>query len=829
ALIAVGGYGRGELHPHSDVDILILIHDDSHETIANPLEAFITLLWDIGLEIGHSARTIDDCQSEARQDITVTTNLMETRLLQGEPSFFDAMRDAVGPDNIWPSGDFFKAKWQEQKRRHLKYHDTAYNLEPNIKEGPGGLRDIQMLSWVSLRQYGEHDWHDLVQHNFLTEDEFNSLVRGRDFLWQVRFALHIATGRHEDRLLFDYQRTLAQQFNFQDETPQPQESSSEAWSRAADGHRLGVELFMKKYYRAIMELRRLNEMLLQLFQQAILYPGQDDEPIKINRRFQIRKGYLEVTRKETFEHYPFAILEVFLIMTQDPNIRGVSAETIRLIRTYRHLIDDGFRDDIRCKTLFMEILRQPKGITRELRRMNDYGVLAAYIPSFAKIVGLMQYDLYHVYTVDQHTLFVIRNLRRFNVEKFSHEFPLCSLISKHIPKPELLLLAGLFHDIAKGRGGDHSTLGGKEAIEFCKHHCLSQYDTNLVSWLVENHLLMSATAQHQDTSDPEVINTFASKVADKTRLDYLYLLTVADMRGTNPVIWNNWKDALLIELYKQTQRAFEQGLENPLDKHERILETKSSVKRSLQTQNIDPNQFESLWENLDEDYFLKYSIEDIMWHCKTILRYENRDSVVPLIALKNRDDGGSTDIFIHTQARHHLFAIITDTLDRLGLNIVEAKIISSESGITMDSYSVLEYNGDAIRDIQRKAEIKEQLGSRIILDEINEPQEVSRPQRKLKHFTIDTSVSFAVDELNNHTIMVVATTDRPGLLSRIAYILMKEDVLLKNAKISTFGAEVEDIFFITDHDGLHVSSTTKLKRLKQILKQKLDEPYKEEL
>ena len=500
-LVAVGGYGRGELHPHSDIDILLLV-DEGNAPGEDTLSGFVTQLWDIGLQIGHSVRTVAECESKALEDITILTNLMEARTLRGDAALLAQVTERIATDRMWPSGDFFRAKLVEQKDRHAKYADTEYSLEPNVKSSPGGLRDLQNISWIAERHFGVESLERLTTEQFLQPKEMDILQEGRDFMWRVRYALHMITDREEDRLLFDHQRTLAQLLGYQDRD-----------------HRLAVEWFMKDYYRAIQELSRLNEMLLQLLRELILHRDDPGQATPINRRFQARKGFLEVTHERVFKRYPFALLELFLLMQQHGELKGVRASTIRLVRDHRYLIDDKFRHDIRARSLFMEIFRQPRGPTHELRRMNRYGVLAAYFPAFANIVGQMQHDMFHAYTVDEHTLFVVRNLRRFFVAKFMHEFPLCSRVAHSIPKPELLYLAGFFHDIGKGRGGNHSELGAADARAFLGLHGLSEYDRELVAWLVENHLLMSQTAQRRDISDPEVINDFARHIGDRRRLD----------------------------------------------------------------------------------------------------------------------------------------------------------------------------------------------------------------------------------------------------------------------------------------------------------------------
>ena len=803
ALVAVGGYGRGELHPHSDVDLMALVPEVS-EDLRPLLEGFLQFLWDVGLEVGHSVRTVADCIEQGARDITIATNLMESRLLHGPEDLYQEMRARTGPDHIWPSRDFFEAKWREQLARHHKFDDTAYNLEPNIKEGPGGLRDIQMVGWVAKRHFHDETLKDLVERGFLTAWEYKTLIEGQNFLWKVRFGLHILAGRREDRLLFDYQRTLAARFGYRD-----------------GDHYLGVERFMKRYYRTVMELRRLNEVLLQLYQEAILYADESGEPVPINKRFQARKGFIEVRHPAVFEQYPFALLELFLLMAQHTQLKGVRAETIRLLLSHRYLIDDEFRDDSRCRTLFMELLRQPRGITHELRRMNRYGVLAAYLPSFGRVVGQMQHDLFHVYTVDEHTLFVVRNLRRFTVPEFEHEFPSCSRISRRIPKPEVLYIAALFHDIAKGRGGDHSELGAEEVIAFCRHHYLSEYDTHLAAWLVRNHLLMSVTAQRQDTSDPEVINAFAARVGNPTRLDYLYLLTVADIRGTSPSLWNSWKDALLAELYQVTRHALRRGLANPLDQEELVADTQGDALQILGEAPTAEPRVRALWQRLSDEYFLRYSADEVAWHAQSILENEQEGS--PLVVARPETHRGGTEIFIYAPIHEGFFSQVTSTLDQMGLDIVDARVIASTDGYTLDTYIVLEQDGTPAADGYRINEIREALRERLS-QPAQPPVPVRRqPDRQLRHFSIPTAVRFEQDERNDRTVMEVVTTDRPGVLSSIARAMYESGVRLQTAKIATFGERVEDIFLITDATGGPVTDPARLEQLHARVTEHLEE------
>ena len=775
ALVAVGGYGRSELMPGSDVDLLILLPDDENNRFDAQITELLTFLWDIGLEVGHSVRTIQDCVEQSLADVTVVTNLMEARLLTGSEDLFRRMQESTAPGEIWNSRTFFEVKSAEQRTRYKKFHDTAYNLEPNIKEGPGGLRDIQMIAWVANRHFGTASLQQLVDHDFLTRKEYETLVEGRDLLWNIRFALHMLTGRGEDRLLFDYQRTLASTFDFHD-----------------DDNRLGVEAFMKQYYRTIMELSRLNEMLLQLFHENILHPEGPGEPVAINKRFQSRGGYIEISNDRVFAHYPFALLEMFLLLEQDPQLQGVRAGTIRAVRQHRHLIDDNFRNDIRARSLFMEIIRQPQGLTHELRRMNTYGILAAYLPAFEHIVGLMQYDLFHIYTVDEHILAVMRNLRRFTVHEFAHEFPLCSHIIATLPKPELLYLAGLFHDIAKGCGGDHSTLGGKIAHEACIKHGLSDYDADLVTWLVNQHLLMSSTAQREDISDPLVVNRFAGIVGDTVHLDYLYLLTVADIRGTNPEMWNSWKDALLKQLYYNTRRALQRGLQDPMERAEYIQQIRQTAATLLQESSVDAS---ALWDSFGDEYFLRHSPEQIAHHTSLLTGRTDNSSIVDIQPVTDR---GGTEIFIFAPSGDNQFSRITAVLNQLGLNVVDAGITTTADNHILDTFHVLEESGEPVENDLRIEEIKTAL-----LDEINDRERNSwqitrRTPRQYQHFPIKTQLEFKLDEFDQRTVMELVTADRPGLLSHIGRAFADCGVQLLNAKIATLGSRAEDVYYITD-------------------------------
>jgi [protein-PII] uridylyltransferase len=802
ALIAVGGYGRQELHPGSDIDLLLLFDKDNLESSRKTIETFLTMLWDIGMEVGQSVRTIDDCVNESIQDVTVITNLVESRFLDGSLDLFGQMTEATSIDRIWPSDQFFEAKYEEQKRRHLRFDDTAYKLEPNIKESPGGLRDIHMIGWVAKRHFGARDLHELVGYNFLTEDEYHSLIQGQNLLWKIRFALHILTGRREDRLLFDHQKTLALSFGFND-----------------DGHNRAVEQFMQQYYRTVMELDRLNEMLLQHFQEAILYAQEPATPTPINSRFQVTRGFIEVTHDNVFKHYPYALLEIFLLLQLHPELKGVRATTIRLIRANKDLIDDTVRNDLRTNSIFMEILRQPSGITHELRRMNRYGILAAYLPPFANIVGRMQYDLFHHYTVDEHILFVVRNLRRFTIPEFYDEYPLCSELIQSIAKPELLYIAGLYHDIAKGRGGDHSELGEDEAIHFCRSHGLGEYDTRLVAWLVRNHLIMSMTAQRKDLSDPEVIHEFAALVDDQTHLDYIYLLTVADIRATNPETWNSWKDALLRELYYATRKTLRMRTVELFTSKELINSKKHDALKLLKDSEFTRDMADNIWSRLPQEYFVRYNPEVMAWHLQIIGHAQSTD--LPLIRVQLDELRGTTCIFIYGPTRLNQFATTTACLERIGLNVVDARIIGTDDRYTLDTYQVLEQNLNTLHDSRRLDEIRDALQQELTREDTDDIVVRRRLPRQYKHFDINTEISFSQDDHNHRTILEVTTADRPGLLSLIGQAFKQCGIRLHKAKIATIGARIEDIFYITNKDRQPLDKEQFMK-LEECLLEQLD-------
>ncbi|TGD71625.1 [protein-PII] uridylyltransferase [Mangrovimicrobium sediminis] len=805
ALVAVGGYGRGELQPHSDIDLLVLLGEDCGVCEVR-LSSFLTLLWDIGLHIGHSVRTVDECVNAARDDLTILTNMMEGRVLRGPQALMDAVWERTGTEHMWPYDVFFHAKIEEQNNRHHKYADTEYNLEPNVKSSPGGLRDLQTIGWLAERQFGVHSLAELPERDFLPEEDMKILEDGREFMWRVRYALHMITDHEEDRLLFDHQRRLAAMWGFE------------------DGDKLAVEQFMQVYYRWAQALGMLNEVLVQHFEQAILMRDGVVEVRELNARFELRNGYVAARHDNVFGEYPPAMLEVFLLCAREENATGIAADTVRLLRHNLHVIDDEFRANETCQDIFLDFLRSPHRLTRLLKRMVRYGVLGRYIPGFGRIVGQMQHDLFHAYTVDAHTLEVIENMRRFQIPEFFERFPVTSRVVSRLPKIELLYLAGLFHDIGKGRGGDHSELGSVDAEEFCVQHRLSQRETNLVVWLVKNHLTMSAVSQRRDISDPDVIQEFAHHVGDQVRLDYLFALTVADINGTNPTLWNAWRGSLLRQLFTETKRALRRGLENPVDKQVWIDEARDAAKDLLEYRGFTPEEIETIWQERGEDYFLREKPEDIAWHTEAIAGHFDRSK--PLVLIRSSVDSSvanTTQIFIHAHFSAQLFARICALLEILDLSIHDARIYNANDGMTLDTFFVLGSDGHAIADDPARLEhIKSYLADELGTEGAIEPVR-RRLTRRKRSFSIPTETSMTVDTVKHYSVLEVRSPDRPGLLARLARIFVDFGIELEAAKIQTLGERVEDVFFITDQDQQPITDPELCAALQQAIREELDE------
>jgi [protein-PII] uridylyltransferase len=774
ALLATGGYGRAELFPRSDVDLLIVAEEPVQDAHRGAIEAYFAALWDLGLAPGHAVRSIGQCLEAARDDVTIATSLLEARPLAGDADAIARLRAAMQTPGLWPPAEFYAAKRAEWVARHARYHDTAYNLEPNLKEGPGGLRDLHTLAWLAQRLYGVQKLAELLAVGALGADEYDILDTRRRTLSRLRYGLHLVAERREERLLFDYQKQLAARLGFRDE------------------HRdnLAVEQLMQDYFRSAALVLRVGERLLQRYAEG-LSPDAPVEPIDAD--FVRIDGFLGLRDPQLLHRRPVNILALFRVWQQHPDLRGLHSTAARALGEALSRIDDRFRAEPSVKAQFLALLRDEHAIPT-LERMARLGVLGRYLPAFGKVSGRMQYDLFHVYTVDQHTLTVLRNMASFAESGSAERFALGHELWPQLRKPELLLLAGLFHDIAKGRGGDHSELGAVDARRFCLDHGLSAADTDLVAWLVRHHLAMSVTAQRQDISDPEVVGRFANLVGELERLDYLYLLTVADIAGTSPKLWNAWKDRLMADLYTATRFALRRGLEHPLHAEERIDEARIASRLRLHDLGLDDDAIERVWAEFPDESFLRYRAEQIAWQTLGIAR--TAEDALPLVLARPHARPGALELFVYSPDRDGLFATVAATLDRLGLGIVEARVVNSRRGMSLDTFQVLDAGVDFVDPERRAASISASV--RDALRSGAEKRALARRAlpRQLKHFRIPASVEFAPTE--GRTQMTLVCSDRPGLLAQVAALLREHRLRVHDARIATFGERVEDFFLLTD-------------------------------
>jgi [protein-PII] uridylyltransferase len=771
SLVATGGYGRGELYPSSDIDLLVLLAAEPTAAQREALERLIGAFWDIGLEIGHSVRTVEGCIEAARGDITISTALLESRYLAGSRSLFKNLEESFRKDADPVS--FFKAKKLEQEQRHAKHQDSPYSLEPNLKEAPGGLRDLQVIQWIALASGIGRRWSDLVAHGLIERDEAGQLARHEAAMQDLRIRLHYIAGRREDRIVFDFQNALAEQYGFTD---------------SAD--RRGSEWMMQRYYRAAKTITQLNAIVLQNL-EARLVPQPDAKGRSLNERFRVRGELLEVIKENIFEKQPTAILESFLLLMQHQELRGMTAPTLRALWRARFLINSKFRKDPAAKLLFLHILQQPRGIVHEFRRMNQYGILGRYLPEFGRIVGQMQHDLFHVYTVDQHILMVVRNLRRFTMPELAHEFPLCTELMSGFERRWLLYVAALYHDIAKGRGGDHSELGAADARAFCRNHGLSAEDTDLVAFLVDNHLAMSSVAQKQDVHDPEVVRAFAERVGTERRLVALYLLTVADIRGTSPKVWNAWKAKLLEDLYRATRRTL---TGEPLARDAALAEKQAEAARLLRLYALSDGVKDRLWAQLDITYFLRHDAQDIAWQTRNL--HYRVDTDRPVVKARLAPFGEGLQVMIYTPDREALFARICGYFERAGFNIVEAKVHTTRHGYALDTFLVLGKGRDAhYRDMIMTIEAG--LGEDLISQAPLAPPRGGRLSRRVRHFPISPVVDIRPDERGTYHVLSVVASDRPGLLYGVARTLAGYHINLHTARINTLGDRAEDVFLLS--------------------------------
>ena len=793
-LVAVGGYGRGQLYPHSDVDILILLPGVADHASTQAIEHLLTSLWDAGIELSHAVRTLGECAAEMAADATIRTSLLEHRRLAGSRRLYAQFQRIFDAALDVPA--FYDAKALEQQQRHLKHHDAAYNLEPNVKESPGGLRDLQTVIWIARAAKLGRSWRELAKNGLMTVAEAHAVSRQERVIAGLRIRLHYLAGRREDRLVFDLQAALARELGFAD-------------TRV----KRATEQLMQRYYRAARVVRQVNTLLLQNL-HGRLYPAATS-PIAIDAEWQRVDELLDTRDEGLFDARPGAILDAFLMVQRHPELRGMTARTLRALWRSRHRIDAAFRRDPANRAQFIRMFREPRGLTHELRRMNLYGILGQYVPAFGAIVGEMQHDLFHVYTVDEHILMVIRNLRRFTETQHAHEYPLCSRLIADFERKEALYLAAFFHDIAKGRGGDHSTLGARDARRFCVQHGLADDDADLVGWLVTEHLTMSLTAQKQDITDPAVVDAFAAKVGDERRLIALYLLTVADIRGTSPKVWNAWKGKLLEDLFHAARATLTAG-SSERTIQDSIAERQREAHRLLRLYAVPDDTELRLWRELDTPYFQRHTADEIAWHARHLYwRVEGR---APVVKARLARDGAGLQALVYLPDQKGLFARVCGFFGRAGLSILEAKIHTTRHGYALDTFAVHDPANPRASQRETIQLIEYELTRVLTSPGALEPPGEGRIPRQLRHFPLTPEIQIFPDDKGTHFILEVVAGDRPGLLARIAYVLAQANVNVASAKINTLGERAEDVFLV---DGARLHDEQAMLRLETALYEQL--------
>ncbi len=794
ALIAIGGYGRRELFPESDIDIMIVLRDEHDARVKQKIELFLTFLWDINLHIAQSVRTINDCIEESKKDITVLTSLMEHHFLSGDKDLYTQVKSVVDNRKIWSGKKYFKEKRLELEDRHRKFGDTGNHLEPNVKENPGGLRDIHTLRWLTNRHFKTDSFEQLAKIEFLSNNELLLLQEAYIVLARIRFALHLFVQRGDDRLLFDYQYDVATLLGYKKENRNQR-----------------VEEFMQIFYRTSNQLSTLSEIIVERLHSAI-FPGLFKRKAKpINDRFQIRANLLEATDLNIFKKCPAAILELFQLLQEHENLNGLSDQLQKLILESLDVIDDKFRKDKLNCDRFISIINRKETNYRELKRMAKLGVLGKYWPSFDAVTGRMQFDLFHIYTVEEHTLRVFENACQFSQNVTKGEFATYHDIFTLTPKALLLYLAALFHDIAKGRGGDHSELGEEEAKSFCLQHGLSPFDANIVAWLVRNHLVMSITAQQQDIDDPYIIKEFANNAGNLTRLNYLYLLTIADMRGTNPNLWNSWRSTLLAELYRRSSEFLRQDVESATNRDELVKQVKSSALELLQKTDLDQDSCLTFWQELGDDYFIRHSDEEVVRHTQAILNHKGKSSVV--VNIHQYSARGATEIFVYCNDRNYLFAHIIATLTKLRLSIVHARVITSNKGHALDTFLVLDANEKAINDAKQCELVKKELTRALEHPEEIVPSNNQSLPRQIRELHVPVEIYFGISTVNNYTTLEIKAPDFPGFLASLSNAFVDCSIAIHNARISTLGERVHNLFQISnlEYQPLNTEQQEKLR------------------
>ncbi len=788
-LFTVGGYGRSELHPYSDIDLLLLSDRPLINSDKRKLEQFISHLWDIGLDVGHSVRTTEESLTQAREDIQTMTNMLEHRKLLGNEEIYNQFLAILNTKNLWRNKLFLEAKLEEQFHRHERFNNTEYNLEPDIKSSPGGLRDIHTIDWI-LKNFQRNIFQDSINLNLvLTQDERNELCKSKHWLWTIRYLLHEEANREEDRLLFDHQITIAKRL-----FPSIKDANTAA------------EKLMHRYYRSALNISEINSTALQACKELTATSRLNQKKI-IDKNFYEKNNLIYLSDPNGFKKNPSLLLGLFLKLTENPKIKGISSDTLRMLKRDRNLIDASFRAKTKNINLFLKLLKSNRLIVTQLENMKNLGILGRYLPEFGRVTGQMQYDLFHIYTVDAHTLQVLRNMRRMILKKSNDIYPLATKLVQKIPKIELLYIAGLYHDIGKGRGSDHSNLGKSIVGKFCSRHQFSEEDKKIVQWLVVNHLLMSVKSQKEDLSNPEVISDFAKTVKTKERLDYLYCLTVADVSATNPNLWNSWNASLLSELYTKTLEYLEKKDSVILSPKENKAEALKLIKTM---RGIDVNKVQNTWNNFYSDYFENFNFRDLALHAK----YQNKLHNKTLVEIIEKDSDSLSTIMIYTKDRANVFATIIGILDSENINFLDANLFGMKNGYCLDFITISDQSGQLIK---KNSSIANSLVIRLIdaLDQETLMPKIVRRRlpRHLKNFHTETVIEYRHNMTHRWTEMDIKTSDRPGLLASICKVFLKHGALIKKARIATYGERAEDKFCITSKENTPFLKKDELKKL----------------
>ena len=797
-LIAVGGYGRSELYPFSDIDILILVENYNDDQMIKNIENLIADIWQLKNSVGHAVRTIDECIAKINQDSTVYTNLLDSRLVVGDKALYKKLHEDIEDKHKWTKSEFFLAKKLEQKNRYKKYSNTGYLLEPNIKEGPGGFRDLQTLMWIAKKNFKVNSLSSLHSIGIISKKEYLSLLRSERFLSKTRFLLHYIHDKSEERLYFASQKRLAELFGHDCKTNE------------------GIEKFMQIFYKHITNIKQLNEILLKYIEPQVENFIEDDDR-NIGKYFSVKNNSISVKNKDVFIKDPSKIFEIFLLKDENDNLYDISANTIRFIRESLALIDNNFRNNKKNKELFISIFYQKKGVIKSLRKMNDYGVLAAYLKPFGKIVGMMQFDLFHIYTVDEHTLSVVSNTRFMSTNDCKDKYSFVYEIFKKLSSPEILYLGALFHDIGKGNKKDHSKVGAIESLKFCESHGMNKHQSEMVCWLVENHLLMSLTTQKKDINDDEIIKYFADIVKTQERLDYLYLLTIADIRGTNPDLYTDWKDSLLKKLYLSSKAYFRK---NTFDnkKPDRYLKNLKKTVENILDKKISKNDFEKTWALMNTDYLRRHNDDEIAWHIELIHKNAPNDA----LSIRNNEIKGCTELTIFQNIRKNIFSYIANMIDNLNINIVDARIITLNNNQALDTYLLLNEEGKFIKDKYTLNFLKDKINT-ILQDSQYKVSKVTRRQTQ-NVASFKKFINVNIVKKSNNFLLEVSALDHPGLLSKICESMDSCNLMVKDAKIATLGEEANDIFLVVPANN-EIYLDNDIDIIKYKIEQKISELY----